>query len=467
MQPVLTAEEMREVDAAASASGVPLESLVERAGTAVAAVASRLLGGCYGRRVVVVAGPGNNGADGKVAGALLRRRGALVRIIEAREAPERLPVSDLVIDAAFGTGFRGDYRAPNPGSAPVLSVDLPTGVDADTGEAGEEAVVATETVTFGAWKPGLLLGDGRRRAGRVHLAPIGLPVPAHEDISVRLVEDGDVHDLVPERGADSHKWKTAVAIVAGSPGMYGAPSFVSHAALRAGAGMVRLAIPGADPSDLPVSEAVSRPLPQSGFDQAALTAAERCKALVIGPGLGTERPTRASVRRIVEKAPLPTVVDADGLTALGEDSSAAEVVAGRADETILTPHEGEYARLAGAPPGPDRLAAVTKLASRLRSIVLLKGSTTVVASPSGTVLLACAGSSRLATAGTGDVLSGVIGAFLARGMPATEAAAVAAHVHGRAAERGFHDGLIAGDLPELIAAVLSEAADTSAGSRAG
>lgn len=466
MEPVLTVTEMRDVDARASAAGVPTERLIERAGTAVAAEAVKLLGGAYAKRVVVVAGPGNNGADGRVAASVLSRRGAKVLVLDARDAPGHLPKSDLVIDAAFGTGFRGEYKAPETGGAPVIAVDVPTGVDAETGAASDEAVRAIVTVTFGALKPGLLLGEGRNRAGRVVVKPIGLPVPPVDECAIRSVSDADVVSLVPARGWESHKWRTALAVVAGSPGMYGAPTFVSHAAARAGAGMVRLGIPGAEPGDLPVSEAVSRVLPVSGFDEAALEGLERCKALVVGPGLGTERPTRSAVRRLVTKSPVPTVIDADGLNALGEDTSAAEVIAPRSAETVLTPHEGEYARLAGSPPGTDRLASVRRLAHTTGSVVLLKGSTTVVASPQGTVLLATAGTSRLATAGTGDILSGVIGAFIARGMSVLEAAAVAAHVHGRAAEEGFADGLVAADLPELVAAVLSRADEERRGPHA-
>ncbi len=459
MQPVLTAEQMRQVDQQASSSGTPAGQLVERAGTAVASEAVRLLGsgGTYGRRIVVVAGPGNNGADGRVAAALLDRRGARVRIVDARDAPSRLPEADLVIDAAFGTGFHGEYEAPDPGGALVLAVDIPTGVDADTGVASGGAVRAAVTVTFGAFKPGLLVGDGRVLSGRIRLAPIGLPVPGTEMCSTRLVEDADIAALVPPREWSSHKWKTAIAVVAGSPGMHGAPTFLSRAAMRAGAGMVRLGIPGASPEELPVSEAVSRVLPASGFDEAALDGLERCKALVLGPGLGTERPTRASVRRLVTKAPIPVVIDADGLTALGEEGTAAEVIDPRAAATVLTPHEGEFARLAGGPPGPDRITAVRRVAARTGAIVLLKGPSTIVADRTGRVLIAVAGTSRLATAGSGDVLSGVLGALIARGMAPLEAAGVAAHVHGRAAERGFAEGLVASDLPELVAAVLSEA----------
>jgi hydroxyethylthiazole kinase-like uncharacterized protein yjeF len=463
VQPVLTAEQMREVDRRAASSGTPTEVLVTRAGTAVANEALRMLRGAYGARVVVVAGRGNNGADGRVAASVLRRRGAQVLVLDAREAPARLPACDLVIDAAYGTGFRGEYLAPDPGGAPVLAVDLPTGVDADSGTAGEGAVAAVATVTFGALKPGLLVGEGRRRAGRVRLEPIGLPVPGPGGCDALLVEDGDVAELVPRRPAETHKWATAVAVVAGSPGMYGAATYVARAAMRAGAGMVRLGIPGAAPADLPVTEAVSRALPASGFDEPALEGLERCKALVVGPGLGPERPTRASVRRLVTRAPVPAVVDADGLRALGGEAQAAEVLAPRSAPTVLTPHDGELARLTGSPPGADRFAAVRGAAARTGVVVLLKGSTTLVAEPSGRVLVSTSGSSRLATAGTGDVLSGVVGAFLARGLGPLEAAALAAHVHGRAAELGPAEGLLAGDLPELVAAVLSRALGAGAG----
>ncbi len=458
---------MREVDARAVASGTSVNRLVERAGTAVATEAITLLGGTYGRRVVVVAGPGNNGADGRMAAAVLARRGVRALVVDAREAPSQLPPSDLVIDAAFGTGFHGAYDAPDPAGARVLAVDIPTGVDADTGAAGGRAVTAVVTVTFGALKPGLLLGEGRGRAGQVKLHAIGLPVPPAHECDVCLVDDDDIVELLPDRPLETHKWRTALAVVAGSPGMYGAASFVAHAAARAGAGMVRLGVPGAGPGDLPISEAVSRALPATGFDDAALDMMQRCKAAVIGPGLGPERPTRASVRRLVTKAPLPVVIDADALTALGEASSAAEVIAPRSDATVLTPHEGEFARLAGAPPGPDRLVSVRALAVTTGAVVLLKGSTTVVAEPGGRVLLATAGSSRLATAGTGDVLSGVIGACLARGLAALEAAGLGAHVHGRAGERGLAEGLVAGDLPDLVAAVLSDAEAIRKARRAG
>jgi NAD(P)H-hydrate epimerase len=254
-------------------------------------------------------------------------------------------------------------------------------------------------------------------------------------------------------------------VVAGSPGMYGSASFVARSAGRSGAGMVRLGIPGAEPGDLPVGSAVARLLSPEGFDAQVLSDLDRFGALVVGPGLGTSRETAEAVRRLVASASIPTVVDADGLTALGDVSRAGEVIGSRErGAVILTPHDGEFARMCGRPPGPDRLGAARDLAAQVGAIVLLKGSTTVVASPDGAVLLAASGSARLATAGSGDVLSGVIGAFLARGIAPANAAAIGAHVHGVAAGLGRLEGLVAEDLPELVSDVLSRAAIVRAGS---
>jgi len=453
MEPVLTVAEMRSVDEEAQRD-TGLSALIARAGTAVATEAVSMLGGAYGKRVAVVAGRGNNGNDGRVAARLLARRGAQVVVTAPGEPLGIRARVDLVIDAAYGTGFRGDYAAPDPAGAPVLAVDIPTGLSADLGVAASGAVRATRTVTFGAWKPGLLLESGPALAGRVEVRPIGLPVARHEP-SMYVIGDGDVA-LLPRRARSGHKWSSAVMVVAGSPGMYGAATFVAGGAGRSGAGMVRLAIPGADPAALPVSSAVARSVPLEGFDAGVLDELERFGALVLGPGLGNAVPTAEAVRRLVAFAPIPIVIDADGLTALGDASRASAVIAARKGApVVLTPHDGEFARLAGAPPGTDRVGAVRRLSDLLGAVVLLKGSTTIVAAPGGRVLLAASGSPRLATAGSGDVLSGMIGAFLARGVEAQTAAALAAHVHGRAAGLGRPEGLLAEDLPELVADVLS------------
>ncbi len=455
VKPVVTVSEMRAIDAEAHHT-VAESVLVERAGTAVAVAALRLMGGAYGRRVVVVAGKGNNGADGKVAAGRLARRGARVEVVEADAAPERIGPGrdvDLVVDAAYGTGFRGEYKAPSvPGGVRVLAVDIPSGVDGDTGEAHGEPLRADVTVTFAALKPGLLQGDGPLLAGRVEVADIGLDVSRARTM---VMEDADVAALLPPRQRAAHKWQSAVAVVAGSPGMTGAAGLCAMGAYRAGAGMVRLGVPGADPDELPVPEAVSTALPATGWSADALRMADRCKALVIGPGLGRSTSTAREVRRLVETFPGTVVVDADGLYALGTGDEAAEVLAGTEGSVVLTPHEGEFSHLTGSRPGVDHIGAALDAAAALDAVVLLKGPTTIVAEPGGSVRLAVKGTPRLATAGTGDVLSGVIGAFAARRLDPLTAAALGAHVHGAAAALGRPVGLVAGDLPDLVALWLS------------
>jgi hydroxyethylthiazole kinase-like uncharacterized protein yjeF len=437
--PVLTPDEVRAVDAAAPE---PVDVLIARAGAAVAGEAIDLLGGAYGRRIVVVAGKGNNGADGRAAARLLRRRGAQVEVVDAAEAPAELAPADLVIDAAYGTGFRGTWDPPDTGD-PVLAVDIPSGVDALTGEAGDGTWEAVRTVTFQAVKPGHLFGRGAELVGEIVVADIGLDVSR---AGAWLLEDGDI--VLPERRRQAHKWQTAVWVVAGSPGMTGAAHLATRAAQRAGAGYVRASVPGGEPGEGAPTEAVSVPLPASGWADDVLAGLDRFKALLAGPGLG--RGSDDDVRRLVAAATVPMVVDGDGLTALGRSPRLGP-------NTVLTPHDGEYERLTGSKPPADRLAAARSLAAATGSVVLLKGSTTVVAEPNGRVLVTAVADARLATAGTGDVLSGIIAALLACGVAPLEAAAWGAHLHGLAAQAGPPRGLVAGDLvdrlPEVLAAV--------------
>jgi NAD(P)H-hydrate epimerase len=446
--PIVTPAEMKAID---EASPEPVEVLVRRAGAAVARAALEMLQGGYGRRIVVVAGKGNNGADGRAAAARLVRRGGRVEVIGAADAPPRLPPADLVVDAAYGTGFRGRYEAPEPNRAPVLAVDIPSGVDGLTGEADEGAVRADRTVTFAALKPGLLLEPGAGRAGKVTVADIGLDTAS---ATAGLVEESDLEAWLPPLQRESHKWKSATWIVAGSAGMTGAANLSARAALRAGAGTVRLGIPGVPPDPV-FLEVVGRTIPATGWDADVLSDLERMKALVIGPGLSRTDSTRDAVRRLAAESTVPTVIDADGLFALGTAADAAEVLGGRRAGTVLTPHEGEFARLTGAKPGSDRLKAARDLARQTGATVLLKGSTTIVADPDGQALMSTAGDARLATAGTGDVLTGVIAAFLAQGLPPLRAAGLGAFVHGAAGRLGWRRGLVAGDLLDAVPVVLN------------
>ncbi len=329
---------------------------------------------------------------------------------------------DLVIDGAYGTGFRGSYDAPRvPAGAAVLAIDIPSGVDADTGAAPGTAVRAERTVTFAALKPGLLQGDGPARCGAVEVADIGIGFPTPQAL---LMEDADVGALLPVRDRHGNKWTTAVGVAAGSAGMEGAAILCTRGAMAAGAGMIRLGSPG-DPAAAWPTEAVRMHLPAEGWAGAFLEATAKCKAVVVGPGLGTGDAVAEEIRAVLAAVPVPLVIDADALTALGDLAAARTLLDKRSAPSILTPHDGEYARLAGSPPGPDRLEAARRLAASTGAVVLLKGPLTAVADPlaaSGTpgpdVLLAAAGRPSLATAGSGDVLSGIIGAFCARGLAA-------------------------------------------------
>jgi hydroxyethylthiazole kinase-like uncharacterized protein yjeF len=458
--PVLTPAEMAEVDRSAPEA---VDVLVERAGFAVARAARRLLGGAYGRRILVVAGPGHNGADGRVAARLLAGWGAPAVVVEVADLSpgQKLPPADLVVDAAYGTGLGRPYASPDPGGALVLAVDIPSGLSGLTG-AGS-AMAARSTVTFAAYKPGLLIGDGPRLAGQVELAEIGLGGLAAARAGMWLVGDEDLAWL-PERGTQAHKWQSAVMVVGGSEAMTGAPLMVAHGAMRAGAGYALVAVPGSPPGGgLPPGEQVGVSLPDGDWVPAAAEAAGRVRALAVGPGLSARarRPgggtgPETPVGRLLRATGVAAVVDADGITALGSVEAVRAVAGERRAPIILTPHDGEYAKLTGHPPGEDRIADVRHTARQTGAVVLLKGATTVVADPGGRVLLAHAGRPNLATAGTGDTLTGIISAFLARGLPPLEAAALAAHVHGRAAGRGRREGLVASDLPELVADFLSE-----------
>jgi NAD(P)H-hydrate epimerase len=331
----------------------------------------------------------------------------------------------------------------------VLADDIPSGVDGLTGAAGDGAVRADRTVTFAALKPGLLLHPGRALAGDVEVVDIGLDCSRAR---THLVDEGDVRGWLPARPVDAHKWRAAVWVVAGSPGMTGAAVLACRGAQGAGAGYVRLSAPGVVPGETgaPV-EVVGVALPNEGWAPSVLDGLGRFKALVLGPGLGTSDATAAGVRSIAHGVSgAPVVIDGDGLTAL------AGATTGLGSHVVLTPHDGEYERLTGDEPGLDRFDAARELARSSGATVLLKGPTTIVATPDGDVLVTTTGGAPLATAGTGDVLSGIIGALLAQGLAPPLAAAAGAWIHGRAGRLGPRRGLVAGDVADHVTAVLDE-----------
>jgi ADP-dependent NAD(P)H-hydrate dehydratase / NAD(P)H-hydrate epimerase len=441
MQPIVTPVEMAAIDQGASD---PVEVLIRRAGSAVAWAARRQLGGTYGKRVFVIAGKGNNGADGRVAAGYLRRWGVVVEVIDAQAAPSDLPSSDLVIDAAYGTGLQRAYDAPAT-RAPVLAVDIPSGVDGLTGECLGAPRAAVETVTFQALKPGLLFHPGAGLVGELTVSDIGLDVST---ASAALVERDDVAAWVPKRRPEAHKWQSACWVIAGSPSMTGAAHMAAAAAQRSGAGYVRLSIPGTAAAG-PL-ESVRHDLPAEGWERGLSTDLGRFGSVVLGPGLGRARPTRSSVRRALAAIDVPVVLDGDGLAAIAR---APEVLDQRPAPTVLTPHDGEFELLMRRRPGPDRLSEARAAAATLGSIVLLKGPATVVAEPEGRCLVVTAGDERLATAGTGDVLAGIIGALLANGVDPFKAAAAGAWLHGQSAMLRPRRGLVANDLIDALAEV--------------
>ena len=398
-----------------------------------------MMGGTYGRRVAVVAGPGNNGADGRVAATVLRRRG--VRAVVLDPGVATVPGGfDLVIDAAYGTGLSRSYDGPTVAEGtPVLAVDIPSGVDGATGRLVGTPVAADRTVTFAALKPGLVLEPGRSLAGDIEVVDLGLDVGG---ATIDVVEGRDVADWLPVRSAEAHKWHSAVRVVGGSARMTGAPRLAARSAQRMGAGYVELAIPGRSGSEDPI-EAVGHPLPATGWGAVAAADTRRLGALLVGPGLGPDCEADIAV---VLQTDRPLVVDGD---ALQPDFIA--TLAARSAPTVLTPHGGEFARLVGAS-AADPIAATRSLAAATDSVVVHKGPTTIVAAPDGPTLLVANGDPALATAGTGDVLAGAIAAILAQGTDPLRAAAAAAWVHAEAG-RG-RVGLIASDLPSHMAGVL-------------
>ncbi len=479
MLPVLTPEQMQAVDRQALEHGVTEQELITRAGTAVAWHARRMLGGTYGRRVVVVCGKGNNGNDGRVAARVLARWGVHVDRFDvddrlhAHQLRRALSVCDLAVDAMFGTGFRGElegvaalidgelYRAPK-----ILAVDIPSGVDGLTGEIRGSgfvggAVLADETITFAALKPGLLFEPGRFHAGLVTVIDIGLDVSDHR---CHQWTAADAAGAPLERWPHEHKWSSAVMVVGGSRGMTGAPMLAAKAAQRAGAGMVVAAMPGTAALAESGSEIVTQVLATTAgdaIDDAAVdeivATSARFHVVIVGPGLGRSETAMRLVRSLVEQVNIPLVIDADALHALADDGGVLERRWSKGfAPVVLTPHAGEYAALTGGAPAADRVAATREVAAATGCVVLLKGPATVVCSPDGETAIVSNAGSELATAGTGDALCGVIGALMSSSRPQNasdvfSSVASAAWIHGDAGRRTEKGpSMIASDLLETL-----------------
>jgi hydroxyethylthiazole kinase-like uncharacterized protein yjeF len=440
---------IREAEAPLLAS-LPEGGLMRRAAfglaTAIAGELKSRTGGVAGRHVCAVVGSGDNGGDALWAATLLRRRGAAAAAVLLN--PERThrkalaaftraggrvvesvpPTTDLVIDGVVGISGSGPlrpvaaevFKAVDEAAMPVVAVDIPSGIDVHTGAVSGPHVHAALTVTFGGLKPVHALGE----CGRVKLTDIGLDLPSTDVLGF---DAADVNARWPVPGPHDDKYTQGVTgILAGSSTYPGAAVLCTGAAVAATSGMVRYAGSAVQQVLSYWPEVIAAPSAQ---------ASGRVQAWAVGPGLGTDDAGAAALWFALG-TDLPVIVDADGLTMLAAHP---DLVTGRSAPTVLTPHAGEFARLAGAPPGDDRVAATRLLADRLGATVLLKGNVTVIAEPGGSVYLNPAGESWAATAGSGDVLSGIIGALLAAGLPASEAAAAAAFVHARAANLSAAD----------------------------
>ncbi|MEJ7892273.1 MAG: NAD(P)H-hydrate dehydratase [Solirubrobacteraceae bacterium] len=440
LEPLLDAVEQRETDRWAI-EDLGLDDLMERAGAGLAGVVA---GVAPAGRVVVACGKGNNGGDGKIAARVLRDGGREVDVLEAPFDLARFQGAGVIVDALLGTGFEGAPRAPldaviaaiNACDAPVVAADMPSGVNGSDGTIAGAAVSAVATVAFDSAKVGLWVRPGKACAGEVHVVDIGIPAGAPVRSRAGLIGPGVLRGL-PGRGADSTKFSSGtVVVVGGSPGLTGAPVLAAAAAQRAGAGYVTIAS-DADAPHRPV-EVMQRGL--EGLDGLL----ERATAVVLGPGLGPD--AAGLVRELYARIDVPLVLDADGLNAF----AAGHDFPDRSAPTVLTPHAGELSRLIDGDVKAHRLACARAGATHARATVVLKGDDTLIASPDGRVAISPGGAPALATAGTGDVLSGVIAALLARGVEPGHAVCAGVFAHARAgrlaAQPHGPDGIIASDV---------------------
>jgi len=504
MLKVVTAEEMRNIDRRTIEEiGIPGIVLMENAGAKTASLIQEVLGGVEGKNILVFCGRGNNGGDGMVVARHLINSGANVRIfltarkedlrgdpltnlrilenmgieikpISSLEEIDPFPQTHLIIDALLGTGIKGLVRGfvaevidfINRYGAPVLSVDLPSGLNSDTGSYEGTCVKANYTVTMALLKRGLLIPPGRDLAGEVTVADISMPQRAvdEEEVKAFLVEENDVRRMLPRRPSETHKNQCGkVFLLAGSVGMTGAATLASMAVLRSGAGVAILGIPQSLNPILEekLTEVMTRPLPETEMQTLSLRSWEEVQELIdwahvlaMGPGLSTQEETKGLVLKIIESLNKPAVIDADGLNAL---AGRAETLRKLKTDVVLTPHFGELSRLAGIPIeeiSKNRIEVTKHWASQLGVILVLKGSPTVIGDPNGNIYINPTGNAGMATAGAGDVLTGTIAGLMAQGASPLDAAIAGVYLHGLAGDLAREDlgekGLVAGDLVDYL-----------------
>jgi len=513
----VSAEQMRQLDRVTIEEiGIPGVVLMENAGRGATAVALEHLGDPHGKRVAILCGRGSNGGDGFVIARHLANRGAHVECLlmapesEIRGDPrvnlmaarrmglavdevsgpaaawvrDRVAGADLIVDALLGTGVRGEVVGPigdaidalGDATAPVLAVDIPSGVCADTGQVLGRAVRAVATVTFALPKIGLLQYPGRALCGGITQVDIGIPAALTQagPGDVRLTTPAYVAGRLSPRAPDAHKGDAGrVLVLAGSTGFTGAAVLAASSAARAGAGLVFLGCPATlnpileqhtlEPMTIPLAEGRAPGTLGAASVEAALTRAKAADAMALGPGLGRDRDTLAFAQQVIAERPVPLVLDADGIIAAAQQP---ECVTCSEAPIVITPHPGELSALIGEPIRQiqsDRVAAARRAAERFGAVVVLKGAGTVVAAPDGTAFINPTGNPGMASGGMGDVLTGIAVALLARRLPALDAAVVAAYVHGLAADLaaqalGAEEGLLAGDLLPFIPRALAHAA---------
>jgi len=505
---LLTAEEMQQLDRTAIKDlGIPGVVLMENAGLRVLETIYQIVGDPNGKKVVIFAGKGNNGGDGFVVARHLLNAGAEVKVLLFADIGEIsgdakinlnvllamghkvFPVNnpnslnivklgtaytDLVVDAIFGTGFKGSVpehyaniiEIINNSGKPVVSVDIPSGLEANSGLVHGACIRATATVTFAHAKIGLLVQQGPEYAGKLTVADISIPpgLAQKQGIKRFLVTDELIRGIIPARKPEGHKGTYGrVLVVGGSQGLSGAAVLASTAALRAGAGLVTLAVPVGlhDLMEIKLTEVMTRPLPQTedlciGTEALAVVRemVENSDVLALGPGLSTGDSTVEFVRQLLPGLQKPAVIDADGLNAL---VGASEIMDDCAAAVVMTPHPGEMARLMGIKTGEvqnNRVEVCLEAAKRWKAVMVLKGNRTIIAHPDGTLYVNPTGNPGMATGGTGDVLTGIIAGLLGQGLSALEAAVAGVYFHGlagdlAAAGKGMIS-LAAGDLLDYL-----------------
>lgn len=511
---IVTADEMSTIDRLAiNEFGIPGVVLMENAGLQVVKAVEGVLGDPAGKHVVIFSGKGNNGGDGFVAARHLLNKGAQVQVflaaeqdqikgdarvnlnIWAKAGQKVLPLTkindlnlvrlalmnaDLVVDALYGTGFKGTIQKPmasfieaiNECGKPVIAVDIPSGLEADTGRTGGACIRAGHTVTFALPKIGLILPESRPYVGKLHVADISIPAALLTDNQAKryLITRQLVSGNWPHRKGGEHKGSFGrVLLIAGSRGMSGAAVLAAQAAARSGAGLVTLGVPSGihDIVEAKLTEVMTFPLPETNsgaLDRTALDIiterAANTGVIALGPGLGGAGDTKTLIRELLLRIDKPCVLDADGLNAMAGRTELFRLVK---PDLVLTPHPGEMARLCGLSTEKvqsSRLEIAAKKAVEWHSVVVLKGAGTVIAEPDGSIYINNTGNPGMASGGTGDVLTGMIAGLLAQRMPAGAAAAAAVYLHGRAGDSAAQQkgmaGMLATDLLEHLPAVIKK-----------